>query len=255
MAATDYRTSRLGAASAQGGRRGSSVVMSFGLAAAINLLLVAIVSAWLSPPGSVGPVMAAVAVFGIAAAVAGVGLVRRYPHPDVGLCNIVTLLRLALATTLAAPLLASPDESWTAWPVFAVALTAFALDGVDGRLARRSGRSSDFGARFDIEVDALFAALLALLALQSGKAGVWVLALGFMRYAFVAAGAAAPWLRAEMPERWRRKAVCVAQIGVLVALLAPVVTPPLSQSIAAVATALLVWSFAVDVAWLRRERE
>ena len=38
------------------------------------------------------------------------------------------------------------------------------LDGVDGRLARKYGASSRFGARFDMEVDAVLICVLALLA-------------------------------------------------------------------------------------------
>ena len=45
------------------------------------------------------------------------------------------------------------------------------LDGVDGWLARAIALASDFGARFDMETDALFILVLAVLAWQFGKAG------------------------------------------------------------------------------------
>jgi hypothetical protein len=75
-----------------------------------------------------------------------------------------------------------------------------------------------------------------------------------MRYAFVAAGWALPWLNGALPQRMRRKVVCVVQIAVLAALLAPVLQPPVSTGLALAATALLAWSFAVDILWLARRR-
>ena len=45
-----------------------------------------------------------------------------------------------------------------------------ALDGVDGWLARRRGMSSAFGARFDMEIDALLVQVLAILVWRYGKA-------------------------------------------------------------------------------------
>ncbi len=224
------------------------------MAAVANLALVAGVSAWIAPQQAIAPVLAAAVVFALAALLAGAAFARAYPHPTLGLCNVVTLLRLALATTLIVPLLAPFSDEGRTWAVLGIAAAGFALDGVDGRLARRAGMASEFGARFDMEVDALFAAFLALLVFQSGKAGVWILALGFMRYGFVAASFTWPWLRGPLPERWRRKAVCVAQIGVLIALLAPVIAPPASQALAALATGLLAWSFVVDIVWLKRAR-
>ena len=48
--------------------------------------------------------------------------------------------------------------------------------------------TSAFGARFDMEVDALLIQVLAVLAWQWDKAGPWVLMSGLLRYVFVAAG-------------------------------------------------------------------
>lgn len=180
-----------------------------------------------------------------------------YPHDRLGLCNLVTLLRAAMMAVLASLLarpggLAGPEA--LAWAAVALALVALALDGVDGWLARRSGLASDFGARFDMEVDAGLAAVLCALAILSGKAGLWLISLGFLRYAWVAAGAALPWLTGPLPARFSRKAVCVVQIVALIALLAPVVVPPLSTLIAAGATGALIWSFAVDALWRWRQR-
>lgn len=172
------------------------------------------------------------------------------------LCNRVTLLRAALASLLCGFLAvpAALAQPAVGWGLLAVAVAALALDGVDGWLARARGEASAFGARFDMEVDAALILVLAALSWASGKAGGWVLALGLMRYAFVAAGALWPWLTRPLPPSLRRKAVCVVQVAVLAALLAPVVQPPLSEALAALALGALAWSFAIDLRWLWRRR-
>ena len=78
---------------------------------------------------------------------------------------------------------------------------ALALDGVDGKVARRTGTSSALGARFDMEVDAFL--ILVLSAASPLSLGPWVLAIGAMRYAFVAAAEVLAWLRAALPPSYR----------------------------------------------------
>ena len=78
---------------------------------------------------------------------------RTYAFPGPGLCNLVTLTRLVLVSALVVPvaraLATGPGPSSRSRRV------ALSLDGVDGWLARREGLVSAFGARFDMEVDAL----------------------------------------------------------------------------------------------------
>jgi phosphatidylglycerophosphate synthase len=182
--------------------------------------------------------------------IAGRALRRSYPHPRLGLCNLVTLGRMALATTLIVPLTAGVGASWT---VFAVAATALALDGVDGWLARRRGLASAFGARFDMEVDAVLALILSLSA-AAGPAGPVAILLGLPRYLFVAAARVLPWMRRDLPQRFSRKAVCVLQLGALIALQAPVLPQALALPLVVIAAGALVWSFALDLLWLWRKR-
>lgn len=173
-----------------------------------------------------------------------------YPHKAIGFCNIVTLLRLALTVTLLAPLLApgsTPD-----WAVFVLAVMALGLDGVDGWFARRQGLNSRFGARFDMEVDAALSLILALNALAAGSAGPLVLLLGIPRYAFAVAGLVLPWLSSPLPDRFWRKVACVLQIGVLIALQAPILPSGFTGSAIMAAISALVWSFGRDVVWLYR---
>jgi phosphatidylglycerophosphate synthase len=162
--------------------------------------------------------------------------------------NVVTSARLGLALSLWA---LGPAASWT---VVAVAATGATLDLVDGPLARHLGRTSAFGARFDMETDAFLILTLSVFVWRTGHAGPWVVASGLMRYAFIAAGWGWRWMRGTLPPSVRRQAVCVVQVVALIVALLPVVTPPLSTAISAAGLAILTWSFWLDVAWLARHR-
>ncbi len=185
-----------------------------------------------------------------------------HPHPRFGAANRVTLLRLALAGLLVgllgepawAPPLAAEGRAEMAWGVVALATLTALLDAVDGRLARRSGLASDFGARFDMETDAAFTLVLCALVWQGGQAGSWVLAAGLLRYAFVAAAWRWPWLAAPLAPSRRRQTVCVVQITSLIVCLAPIVPPALATALAAASLALLSLSFAIDILTLARTR-
>ena len=178
---------------------------------------------------------------------------KHLPEPSLGAANQVTLGRAAL-TALLIGLLGERAAPSLAWSAVIIAIIVLILDGVDGAIARRQGRASRFGARFDMETDALLILVLALLAWQFAKAGPWVLAAGLVRYVFVAAAGVWPWLRAPLPPSRRRQAVCVAQVGTLIVCLAPFVSRPSSGIVASVGVAALIWSFAVDVAWLAHNR-
>ena len=183
-----------------------------------------------------------------------------HPHGAFGWPNTVTLVRTGLAALIAG--YTAEISLWTLAPsdglafVFAVlAGFAVALDGIDGWLARRIGPRSAFGARFDMESDALLILILSVLALVLSKAGIWVLAIGAMRYLFVGASFLWPWMERPLPASGRRKAICVAQ-GILLTILAmPVVTGLPASSIAALALALITWSFGADLWWLYRHRK
>ncbi|EPX77083.1 CDP-alcohol phosphatidyltransferase family protein [Litoreibacter arenae] len=192
------------------------------------------------------------AVFLVISVFALRGVLLNYPHDTLGFCNVVTLIRAAMISVLCAAIIEPASESW--W-VFLIALAAFALDGLDGWLARRSGLSSAFGARFDMEIDALLGAVLALILLAGGRVGPEILILGFARYAFVAASILLPKLRRTLPENFRRKAICVIQIAALIVLLCPLTPPWLMYPVLLGASLLLLWSFAADTWFLLRRAE
>lgn len=189
------------------------------------------------------------AIYFGAAALAGRACHRSFPHPTLGACNQVTLARLAVVCALVAP---AAMGLGAGWGVFALAAAALASDGVDGWLARRYHRVSGFGARFDMEVDSGLALVLAVIA--SASFGWPALVLGLPRYGFALAGVGRPWMRRDLPPRFSRKAVCVAQLGALIALQAPVLPAALASALAGAVALALLWSFAVDVVWLWRRR-
>lgn len=176
-----------------------------------------------------------------------------HPFPRWGAANHVTLFRSMLLALAASAVTGTPTAA-TAWFVAIVAGVFALLDGVDGRLARRSHMTSTFGARFDMEVDALFILVLSVLTWRHDKAGVWILAAGLMRYVFVVAGWAMPWLARPLAGSWRGKAVAVSQVATLGAILAPIVPRTWSYPAAAAALLALTWSFAIDVRFLWRKR-
>jgi phosphatidylglycerophosphate synthase len=189
-------------------------------------------------------------VFAMGAALVLIGLRQYHAFATFGLANQVTVVRGALVALLAG-LIGEAGAAIAAIAVAAASAVAV-LDGLDGALARRSRMASDFGARFDMEIDALLIMVLALLAWQFGKTGVWVLSCGLLRYAFVGAGRALPWLQQPLPPSQRRKAVAVLQVITLIVALAPFVPAALGAAVAGVGLAALVGSFAVDILWLFR---
>jgi len=224
----------------------------FELAAGLGVLLVLLAGLVVGgrlPGASV--VLALFVYAGIAALVT-----RHWPAPrrSLGPANRVTLGRSVLVATLAGALAGFPLVAQHAGLLAGMAFFALMLDGVDGWVARRWHCASDFGARFDMELDALLMLVLCGLLWLLDKAGLWVIAIGAMRYLFVLAMYVWPWLDAGLPDSRRRKGVCVWQVASLLLCLLPAVRGSLATALLVVALALLALSFAVDVRWLYRQR-
>ncbi|MER7715566.1 CDP-alcohol phosphatidyltransferase family protein [Streptomyces flaveolus] len=175
---------------------------------------------------------------------------HRSRPPSFGPANRVTLGRATLVGGVTALV---ADSFRSAPPVsLLVGLTAVALvlDGVDGKVARRTGTSTALGARFDMEVDAFL--ILVLSVYVAMDLGPWVLLIGGMRYVFVAAARVWPWLTAPLPPSTARKTVAALQ-GVLLLLAGAQLLPdPADAGVVGLALGLLVWSFGRDVVWLWR---
>lgn len=171
------------------------------------------------------------------------------PHVRFGSANQVTLARAALVVLL----LAFIGPAVAPQPIaFAIAGGAALLDLLDGRLARASGITSRYGARFDMETDALLILTLAMLLWRNGTVGAWVLVSGALRYAFIAATTLVPRLRGSLAPSRRRQAIAVVQVVALLIAFAPFVPRPVGVVSAAAGLATLLVSFSIDTIALWR---
>jgi phosphatidylglycerophosphate synthase len=160
----------------------------------------------------------------------------------------VTLTRATLIGCVAALAADSFHRRAPVEVLVAIAIAALLLDALDGQVARRTSTASGLGARFDMECDAFLILVLSLYVARS--MGAWILAIGAMRYAFVVASWALPWMREPLPQRFWRKVVAATQGVVLVFATADVLPAPLMLAALAAALALLVESFGRDIVWL-----
>jgi phosphatidylglycerophosphate synthase len=174
---------------------------------------------------------------------------NRHRTPRFGWANAATATRSTLVGLVTALVASSLSGHPITVPLLVtLAVPALALDAVDGWLARRTHGATELGARFDMEVDAYL--LLVLSAFTAPILGAWVLAIGLMRYAYVAAGWLWPWLRGALPYRYWRKVVTAVQGIALVAAASGLFPAWLATALVGIALALLVESFGRDVLWL-----
>ena len=214
-----------------------------GAAAQAGVIVSLAATVGLGPAGWVTAV-----VFGVLAWSAVAHGLRRSDTRTWGPADTITLFRLALTGGVTA-LVAESFSGRTALAALVVlAAVAAALDAVDGQVARRTGTTSAFGARFDMEADSVLVLVLSIFVASS--LGWWVAAIGLFRYAFVAASWALPWLRGALPPRMVRKAVAALQGAILVVASADLLPLPLAQIGVGLALGFLTWSFGTDVKWL-----
>lgn len=193
--------------------------------------------------------VAAIAAMVLATALAG--LTRHHPFTTLGPANVLTGAR-TLVMALLAGMATAPASPLRVWPLVVLATVGAVADLFDGPLARRSGMASAFGARFDMEIDALLILVLSLLVWRALPIGSWILLAGALRYGFIVAGWTLPWMNGPLPPSRRRQTLCVVQIVALIVCLGPPVPFAVVSPLAATSLALLVWSFAVDIRWLHR---
>lgn len=166
--------------------------------------------------------------------------------------DALTLLRHLGAGALAAAtvLVLGGELAARSWPLAALIATTLATDALDGPVARRTGSAGPIGARIDMEADAALVMVLSVLA--ATVVGPWALAIGLMRYAFVAASWMRPALREPLAFSQFRRLVGGGQGVALLIALVPVVPVPSAAAVVALALALLVVSFGRDVIRLER---
>ncbi len=197
----------------------------------------------------------ATAGYALLAGIMLIGLVYSGIAAPFGVANTITLGRagmIMIVAGFAIDTMAYGPAAW--WIAAGLATAAFLLDGVDGWAARRGGRCTGFGARFDMEVDAVFALVVAAVLWQAGKVGAWIMLIGALRYAFIFAGALFPMMLRPLPPSNRRRAVCAIQGGALCVALVPFVSAPVATGLAGMALLATAASFAIDTVWLLRRR-
>jgi len=221
-----------------------------GAGVALVLLIGLLDVEWSTTPLPATGWVAAAAYLVVSNALLVRGLQRRRSD-RFGPANIVTSMRSTLVGLITGLVVASFTGPVPVPLFVGLVIPALALDAVDGWVARRTRTTSELGARFDMEVDAFL--LLVLSVYVAPELGVWVLAIGGLRYAFVAAGWLLPWLRAPLPYRYWRKVV-TAYAGVALAVACSGLVSGVATVLVAGALALLVESFGRDVIWLVRQR-
>ena len=176
----------------------------------------------------------------------------RYGSERLRAADWVTLARASLAVCVAGFVADSFVQRAPVSLLVVITALALALDFVDGWVARRTLTTAAVGAQFDGEVDAFL--LLVLSVYVARSAGVWVLAIGAARYAFLAAGWVLPWLREPLPPRYWRKFVAATQGIMLTVAAADLLPRAVAQALLVGALVLLAESFGRDVGWLLGHR-
>ncbi len=149
--------------------------------------------------------------------------------PNLGWANAVSFGRGIFIGALLGFLFLPWAEGWLAWLPFAFYLLAALSDLLDGYLARVTNHVTELGTALDMNNDSWGVLIVTLLAFWYGQVPIWYLPVGLARYIFVFG----LWLREkmgkrnyEMPFSFRRRIFAGVQMGFIVAMLAPLYSPP-----------------------------
>jgi phosphatidylglycerophosphate synthase len=125
-------------------------------------------------------------------------------YPAGGLANHVTFTRfIVLILSVSIHPLLHP------FVFTGLVIVVMIADGIDGYLARRLKQNSEFGAVFDMEVDAFLALSLSFLIWQKHPDAFWVLVAGSLRYLFVILYHLLGWHKRKRPEMPEAKLIAV----------------------------------------------
>lgn len=158
------------------------------------------------------------------------------PEGNFGLPNAITTVRLCLTMGL---LFGYQHQTGAVLAV--VALANVLLDAIDGWLARHTGQSSEFGAHYDIEADALLVLTLTVILFSRGVAGSWVIIAGLWRYLYVLAPVCFPTPVGQAPRSRHGRIVYVLMMVCF--MLALLVSEELGQYLALFGTVTISLSF------------
>jgi phosphatidylglycerophosphate synthase len=200
----------------------------------------------------------AVLAAGLVYALGAVLIGASWRRSEFGAANGVTLARLvgccwigALTVEAALRGLSVSDRVL----LIALATACLVLDGVDGWVARELGEVSDFGARFDVETDAVLLLCLSLVVPILGVVGWWAVLLSGMRYGYLLLSWTVPALQVPPPATLAGKVVAVISAASLIAALTvDLVLPGWPAGVPVLfGLACLVWSFGRSIVWQARQ--
>ena len=171
--------------------------------------------------------------------------------PTLGAGNQLSLMR-GLCLSLLAGFLFSPwPQGPVAWLIVALYTLASIADHLDGFLARRANHMTLLGGRLDMEFDGFGVVIVTLLAVGYGQLPWWYLSVGLARYLFIWG----LWWRKrqhkaifEMPDSVHRRLVAGVQMGLMSAVLWPIMPPAMSRIIGTVVAIPTLLGFLRD--WL-----
>jgi phosphatidylglycerophosphate synthase len=159
---------------------------------------------------------------------------RFTPSGGFGAANTVTALRVVIVFVLSGLSRVGPAAA-------TLVVIFLALDGLDGYLARRPpSTASEFGARLDMETDALFVLAFGLKLAAVHRLGPWIVVPGLLRYAYGAVVSIVPRL-GEAPRSQLGRVIAGLMMTSLAVSAWPVET--VHRPLAAVAAVLVVFSF------------
>ncbi len=172
--------------------------------------------------------------------------------PPSRIADVITLLRPAggIAVLLAVSLLGYVPSSYLLF--FGLIALEF-TDLLDGMIARRRG-ATDRGSVLDAESDAFFILLLAFTVNRYLHAGIWILAVGLIRYIFGLLFLLPLFQSDDTRLHFSRaftiyaKTVCVFTAGSLIAFFAPFSVTRFASAAAGTALAALTGSFLWETA-------
>jgi phosphatidylglycerophosphate synthase len=177
---------------------------------------------------------------------------RAHRLDRLGPANRVTLARATLIAAITALVAQARFDTAPRSLLLGLTAVALALDGVDGRVARRTRSITALGAAFDMEADAYL--ILVLSWYVAAQVGWWVLAIGLARYLMLATRAVVPWLSGAVPTRLWAKVVAAVQGIVLTVVAADLLPGPVETAALLVALALLAESFGREAVVLWQQR-
>jgi phosphatidylglycerophosphate synthase len=218
-----------------------SLVMAIASLAAIAI--------WIAAPDLLSPRAATAAYSAWTLVAFGYLFVRIEGHRR--RADIVTGVRVLLCVVLFASHALEPRPAW--WKV-AVAIAVIVLDAVDGAVARRDG-TTERGAVFDMESDAFY--LVTMCGIAHVYLGVHplVFVVGALRPIYVCIWAVLRlFVAPRSPNRkgsQRGRVIHLLLVIALIADLSPLFSLDVKNAIAAVAAALIGYSYAVDI-WATR---